>query len=316
MKKLLKVFAGLAVVVLVGVLFLVYQYGPNFNIFLFPPSAQKYGEIAISRMENGLYAHGEEWNQTKENALQQMENAEEYEDTYPILEEAIQVAGGDHSFFVYPDEQTNDNPANAFPTATIEENILILNIPAFGSPDMNENQEYADTLNHAIQNETYQGIIVNLANNTGGDMGPMVAGISSLIPDGTVVKFQYSNDLADEAILEDGTITGGGASVTVEPTEKVSDVPVAVVINELTASSGEMTALAFKGLENVQFFGENSLGFTSGNSQMELYDDTIMQLTTATIIDRTGTKYENIPVEPDVHTKTPIEDAKKWINNQ
>jgi len=316
LKKLLKVFAGLAVVVLVGVLFLVYQYGPNFNIFLFPPSAQKYGEIAISHMENGLYAHGEEWNQTKENALQQMENAEEYEDTYPILEEAIQVAGGDHSFFVYPDEQTNDNPANAFPTATIEENILILNIPAFGSPDMSENQKYADTLNNAIQNETYQGIIINLADNTGGDMGPMVAGISSLIPDGTVIKFQYASDMTDEAILENGTFTGGGTSVTVETTEKVTDVPIAVVINKLTASSGEMTALAFKGLENVQFFGENSLGFTSGNSQMELYDDTIMQLTTSTIIDRTGTEYENTPIEPDIHTSTPIEEAKEWINYQ
>lgn len=316
MKKIFKILAGLAVILLVGVLFLVYQYGPNFNIFLFPPSAQKYGEIALDRMENGLYAQGEEWNQTKENALQEIGNADEYEDTYIILEEAIQVVGGDHSFFVYPEEQSNENLDSAFPTATIEENILILNIPAFGSPDMDDNQQYADILNHAIQNETYQGIIVNLANNTGGDMGPMVAGISSLIPDGPVIKFQYSSGVTDEAVLENGTLTGGGASVTVEPADKVSDVPIAVVINELTASSGEMTALAFKGLDNVQFFGENSLGFTSGNSQMELYDGTIMQLTTSTIIDRTGTEYENTPIEPDVHTTTPIKEAKEWVNHQ
>lgn len=314
MKKLLKILASLAVILLVGVLFLVYQYGPNFNIFLFPPSAQKYGEIAINRMENGLYAHGEEWNQTKENALQKMKNAEEYEDTYPVLEEAVQVAGGDHSFFVYPEKQGTENMSAEMPTISIEENILILNIPAFGSPNMNENQKYANAINNAIQNETYQGIIINLADNTGGDMGPMVAGISSLIPDGTVIKFRYSNGITDEAVLENGTITGGGTSVTVENIEKVTDVPVAIVINGLTASSGEMTALAFKGLENVQFFGENSLGFTSGNSRMELYDDTIMQLTTSTIIDRTGKEYENTPIEPEVQTTTPIEKAKSWIN--
>ncbi len=306
MKKLLKILAGLVVVLLIGALFLVYQYGPNFNIFLFPPSAQKYGEIAINRMENGLYAHGEEWNQAKENALQKMENAEEYEDTHSILEEALQVAGGKHSFFVYPEEEYSENKQADMPTVSIEDDILILNLPAFESSDMSDIQSYADTLNQAIQNESYVGIIVNLEDNTGGDMGPMIAGLSSLLPDGTVLEFQYSNDLKDQVILEDGTLTGGGSSVTVADSKKTRDVPIAVIINDLTASSGELTALAFKGLENVRFFGENTLGYTSGNSQMELYDGTIMQLTTSTILDRTGKEYENTPIEPDVYTNTPI----------
>lgn len=40
---------------------------------------------------------------------------------------------------------------------------------------------------------------------------------------------------------------------------------------------------------------------------MELYDDTVMQLTTSTIIDQTGKGYKNTPIESDIQTNVSIE---------
>lgn len=316
MKKLFKILAGIAIFFAILAIFIIYQYGPNFNIYIFPPSAERYGEIALDRMNNGLYAHGENWAAAKEKATDQFQSAEEYEDTYPIIEEALQVAGGDHSFIVPPNEQETGGANTVMPTTAVEDSILILTLPAFASADQAENQAYADSLNDALHNEDYQGVIIDLADNTGGDMGPMVAGLSSLIPDGPVVKFQYANDIDYDSTLEQGSLTGGGTSVTVSNAEKISDIPIAVITNNLTASSGEVTALAFKGLDNVQFFGKKTYGLTSANTPVELYNGLIMQLTTAKLIDRTGTTYENVPIEPDVETNSPKEDAIEWLKNQ
>lgn len=147
-------------------------------------------------------------------------------------------------------------------------------------------------------------------------MGPMVAGISALIPDGPVLNFQYANQLTADVTIDNGRVNGGGSSVTVDNASKIKDTPIAIILNKLTASSGELTALAFSGLDNVRSFGENSAGYTSGNSAMRLYDGTMMQLTSSRIIDRQGIVYENDSLIPDFPSSTPLSDAKEWIKTK
>ncbi len=315
MKKWMKIFIIIGGLLIFALLGLVFMYGPNYNIYLVPPSPKRYGEIALNKMENGLYASGEKWEQAKSSALEELSEATEYQDAYPILEEAIKVAGGKHSFIVYPENEQPEATIDAMPTLSVEDNILILNLPAFAGSDMEANQQYAKILNQALYSADFSGVIINLTDNSGGDMGPMVSGLSSLIPDGLVMTFEYRNGITHEVALEEGTVTGGGTSVTLEETGKIPEIPVAVIINHGTASSGEMVALAFKGLDKVRFFGEASASYTSGNSQMTLYDGTIMQLTTSAVIDRTGMRYENNPIEPDVLTDDPLEAAKTWIQS-
>lgn len=205
---------------------------------------------------------------------------------------------------------------NSIPTVSLDGNVLILTLPAFASSNHEENQRYADILNQALSNNDYKGVIVNLEDNTGGDMGPMISGLSTLIPDGKIVTFEYRNGQTQELILENSSLIGGGTTVTVGNTKKIADVPVAVIINKSTGSSGEIVALALKGLDNVQIFGEASAGYTSGNSQISLYDGTIMQLTTSAIIDRTGERYENVAIIPDVETNEPFLAAREWIQSK
>ena len=73
---------------------------------------------------------------------------------------------------------------------------------------------------------------------------------------------------------------------------------VAVLISGLTASSGEVTALAFKGRSNTIFIGEKTLGKTTSNMVVTLPFDARMPLSIGYDCDRNGIYYQQII--PDV----------------
>ena len=49
-----------------------------------------------------------------------------------------------------------------------------------------------------------------------------------------------------------------------------------------------MLALAFKGIPNVVYFGQETAGLTTGNSRFDLSDGSIILLTTSVFVDRLG----------------------------
>ena len=104
MKKKPLIFSAvlLALAVLFAFLLL---YGPNFGIYLRKPSAQSYGERALAFMENGYYSAAEEWREAKAAAQDALRTAQSYEDTWPILCQALSAAGGKHSRLVTPAEE-------------------------------------------------------------------------------------------------------------------------------------------------------------------------------------------------------------------
>lgn len=91
----------LLAVVTICVLFLgiIYFWGYKLNIYLVPPSPQKYVQVALNNMDElGLFTDSKEWVETKKNAIQETSNAKDYAETIPNLKKAIKVAGGKHSF--------------------------------------------------------------------------------------------------------------------------------------------------------------------------------------------------------------------------
>ena len=90
-------------------------------------------------------------------------------------------------------------------------------------------------------------------------------------------------------------------------------VPVAVLQEGMTASSGEAVLLCFKGMERVRFFGSDTAGYCSVNTVHNLYDGARIQLTVGSVVDRTGRIYCENPIPPDVVTDRPDEDAAAWI---
>ncbi|WP_277619329.1 S41 family peptidase [Lactococcus lactis] len=83
-----------------------------------------------------------------------------------------------------------------------------------------------------------------------------------------------------------------------------------------TGSSGELTALCFKGIPNVKFLGSDSAGYTSANQTVYLYDGSTLQITSAFVKDRTNNIYKNFPISPDIQTNNAKSSAIEWIKSQ
>lgn len=100
--------------------------------------------------------------------------------------------------------------------------------------------------------------------------------------------------------------------------EKVTEAPIAVLQDDMTASSGEAVVTAFRGLDGVESFGVPSAGYTSGNAVHRLYDGAILAMTTSVYVDRDGVSLDEKPIRPDHETSAEAaeETALEWLADQ
>ena len=301
------------VVVVVMVLL---RYGPNFGIYLIKPTPQTYGEKALSFMEYGYYADSDNWKKARSHAQEQLQNAESFEDTYPILREAVAVAGGKHSALRLPSELETFREESGLPLVRIDrepDGIVTMALPEY-SQDAGKKEEYAQIVISWLQkHRDAKGVILDLRGNAGGDMAPMVAAVSPLLPDGNVLGYQYANGQMHHLTLKNGAFNGG-SGITVDSFKMPERLPIAILTDERTASSGEAVLLAFRGLENVRTFGSPTAGYASVNTVYSLYDGVQLWLTVAAdVAPRTGEVFCDDPISPDVLTDEPEKEAAAWI---
>lgn len=135
MGKKLLVGMGLALAAIAAAsVVLLSLYGPAFGIYLRKPTPQAYGEHALKLMENGYYSGTDEWLSARTTAQEALQEAESYEDTYPILSEAIIAAGGKHSRLITPDEAEGEGAEPQLPlvsVSSISGGIVTIVLPEF-----------------------------------------------------------------------------------------------------------------------------------------------------------------------------------------
>ena len=283
MKKRILILPAALLVLIIAVSFAFLQlYGPNFGIYLHKPGPQEYGERALAFMDNGYYSLSEDWREEKSAALEALQTVQSYEDTWPILREALSVAGGKHSRLITPaetEEAREDRITLPLVSIDNEENgIVTLVIPEF-TQGAEQAQEYAQIVISWLRKyQNAAGVIVDLRGNRGGDLAPMIAALSPLLPDGQLLGIQYCNGRREPMTLTDGTFTGG-SGIKVESFKMPETIPVAILTNEWTGSSGEAVLLAFRGLDNVCSFGSPTAGYASTNTVFRLVDGTQIVLT-------------------------------------
>lgn len=315
-KKVLLGF-GVTIAALIGLaLAAILMWGPYFGIYLIPPTPEKAGLNALETMEQGIYAGKPEWAEKKAEATEALANVETWDELVPVLEDAIKVAGGKHSFILTEDDLNDAQSAYEAPQASRDNGILSLNLPGYAGIAQ-QGQDYADTIGQALYQPGVCGVILDLRSNTGGDMGPMLAGLSPLLPDGTASSFVIQST-EHPVTINGGSTTGGGTPTTLTSYNGKINVPVAILQSPKTASSGEQTLLAFRGLENVRTFGGETAGYASVNSGFHVYNGITMFLTIGTTLDRTGIPYGEVPIpaeQPTALSDAP-EAARQWLNTQ
>jgi hypothetical protein len=158
-------------------------------------------------------------------------------------------------------------------------------------------QPLYDQIADLQQKSSPEGWIIDLRFNTGGNAGPMLLSLSHFLGNNTVWSSLDLNKVPVTTYsLSDGVYKMDSKKLgAIRPGGKTMEhVKVAVITGLLTASSGEVTALAFKGRPDTVFIGEPTLGYTTGNMLVKLPFGFEMALTTSYNGDRNGNYHERI----------------------
>lgn len=173
--------------------------------------------------------------------------------------------------------------------------------------DENLDRRFANTIQSGIKGidkPDLRGWIVDLRLNTGGNMFPMICGLGPLIGNGDLGAFIFAGR-QEHWFYRDGTVGIEKEKIlSIKPYKlKRPDLPVIVLLDRYTASSGEATAISFVGLSNVIMMGGDSAGLTTANDYNKLSDGAVINLCEAVEADRTGKRYGE-KMHPDIAVKS------------
>ena len=252
----------------------------------------------------GLFAEGPEWKAARAEALSTvLQTPDEAKDA---VRKALKVAGGKHSFIKEADRVVEDATSEwTMPSVVSEEDgIVVIVLPGFAG-NSEEGVRYAQAVLQALP-DTLPGAVIDLRGNTGGDMYPMISAIHRFLPDDNILRFRSrkrTNWIQLPFVLQ---VTGVSRKAPI-------GCRVAILTDDMTASSGEAILLTFRGLENVRTFGSPTAGYASANTPFNMPDGSQLVLTTGCDVARTGEVFCDDPIEPDVLTDSPMEDALAWL---
>ena len=244
---------------------------------------------------------------------------------FDFFTKKLREAGDKHSFFISKQSISKivETPISLNPEADdLGEGIGWIKVPECFTFDAQKDISFANRIRSEIKRidsaQHILGWIVDLRHNGGGNMWPMLAGLNALIEDGTVGYFIDPKSKKQQPwIVQNGKLFSSTISSYKIKNAKIK---IAVLIDSLTGSSGEMTAISFMGLPNVQVFGQPSAGYTTANNRYVLSDGSQLLLAERFAADRTGKMYKdkvvpNVSVNDLSNTKSDgvVLTAKKWL---
>lgn len=268
---------------------------------------EQYVKKAVRLMDrHGLFATGKPWKAAKAEAL--AAKPATMEEAHAVVCKALEVAGGKHSF-IMPAGMVTVNVTSEWemPSVELRDGIAVIYLPPFSGND-DEGRRYVQTVLDALP-DTLSGAVIDLRGNSGGNMYPMIASVHRFLPNDDLLRFH--NRKGSMPVDNDYILNVVGIA-----RQAMIDCPVAILTNELTASSGEATLLCFRGLQNVCVFGVPTAGYASSNVPYPMPDGSQLVLTVGSDVARTGEEFCDDPIVPDSLTESPMEEAIAWLLKQ
>ena len=221
-------------------------------------------------------------------------------DVYPAIKYLLAALGDRHSFLMPPAATTAFRTGGAanppIEVSSIADRIGYVKVPAYSGAEADAARNFATKAHEQLTATAAQaecGWIVDLRDNGGGNMWPMLAGLKPFLGDQPLGTF----------VGRDSTSPPwkAGDSVAVTPPVSLRGLEqawVAVLTGPRTASSGEAVAISFKGRPRTRSFGQPTAGLSSANETFPLPDGAMILLTVSIEADRTGKQYGE-KVDPD-----------------
>lgn len=291
-------------------------------------SISAYATAVLDLMEkHSIRTKDVDWADLRARVLDAVAGLKDIADAYPILVAAVSGLGDHHSSFVTPEVADAYLKGDADPIlpwfeptgGIVYGRLAYVSMPSYIGLGQSRMTRFADAVQSIIastDSPSVCGWIVDLRENTGGSVAPMLAGIGPLLDgddlgggvraDGSTYARHYENGRS------------GFASVSRQPYTLIGGPkPIAVLIGPKTASAGEAIALSFIGRPDTKTFGKPTAGLTTGNRAFFLEDGAVLNLAVSFMTDRTGRQYEN-GLYPDAYVDSldasrAIHAASEWL---
>ncbi|MFB9685924.1 S41 family peptidase [Amycolatopsis plumensis] len=233
--------------------------------------------------------------------------------TLTALQYVISQLDDPHTMLVHPGQEVAST--TEVPSVRTEGGVAALRIPGVAA-DEAVNRRYVETGFAALSGvPPVCGWIVDLRANTGGAMFPMLTVLAPLLGDGPVGSFVTPDGTRTVWEIHDGQMWLDGRSMSLRPNPvRLPRRPVAVLTSGDTASSGEATLVALRGVSRS--FGAPTAGFATANVAVDLGGGVTLLLTTARDADRAGRVYGNTPIPPDQPAADADAAAKEWLRTR
>ncbi|MBR7926632.1 hypothetical protein KBI51_00295 [Aerococcaceae bacterium zg-ZUI334] len=331
MKKLVKLL----------ILFFLLSTFIKIDAFAEEQNEQSLNEFYADFMEllntEAIHKDSQEWKEFYTNYLNSNRDYTSFSSLYFDLYDAVKIAGGKHSQLARVDSGYTKREDDFYEYPTIEKlenGIIHITIPdthyflpaVLNGEDITqfeEYQHYIDTVLDYVTNnkDKIKGLIIDLRNNYGGFVLPMIQATNFLFNEGKLLEFVNADeeDVGYMELKQDTLIQSreGEFNLNLKRIEKI-DVPIAMLINHGTASSAEYLYIMIKdaNINNSRTFGKYTLGFPSINKvyHLPIKENYSLILTVGYSKSINGKIYKEEPIEPDVETETPLEDAIEWLN--
>jgi len=225
-----------------------------------------------------------------------------------------------HSYFYKSEAQKNkkNKPTGFSFGADKIAKIQLFSFSSYNGPAKYEVEKkiYIDEINHFLDDSArkgMKGLIIDFSKHGGGGVWQTVTAFERYFNNTTLFAWSNAKVGLNEkkwTNMENGNIVWEKRFLT---KDLRTPIPIAVIIGKDTASAGEIVASIFKSSANVRLFGVNSKGLLSMNSTLPIGKMYGLVFTSILQTSKDGTFSEYLA--PDVVTKSPLTDAKKWINS-
>lgn len=266
-----------------------------------------------------------DWNGFRARVVAAARGAQSIPATYPAIQVALDGLGDGHSLYYTPTgtvlgatRRVGCGRANTDMPA-LPGDVGYVKVPAFSGT-----AEAATTLAADLQRTIMSadgvdviGWIVDVRGNGGGNMWPMIAGVGPVLGEGVAGYFIDPTGVTTPWAYRDGAAWEGDVAnerVAVPYRLRRERPRVAVLIDNGIASSGEAVVISFKARPDTRLFGDRTCGLSTANAPYPMSDGATLNITEATMADRTRTLY-GYSVQPDdaVPANQVVERAVAWL---
>jgi len=291
-----------------------------------PTSAEQYLNEMIDVMEkNHINKSNIDWASLRSQVLQKASGVSFISGADESIKLALELLDDKNSFVLTARGNIIDFRVTCSdtepPAVPSVEGIGYVKIPPYSGFGVNA-AIFAEKMHGEIRDQDktdLKGWIVDLRENTGGNLWPMVAGIGPVLGDGTVGFFVNGEGTKTPFGYKAGSATYNEESIVTVSfpyTLLSTSSKVAVLMDHSTTNAGEAVFVAFSGKAMMRSFGVATCGQGGGNQPFRLTDGSVLYLSVAFLMDRTEVSKRG-ELQPDEVIADPtliFDKAVEWIN--